>query len=199
MKMLTREQWLNDAIAEITPDFETLGFKVPTNIRVTCGWPSKSAGRSSKRRIGECWSENASEDKTIEIIISMVLSDHIEVLETLVHELIHAIDHNKNGHKGPFKTMARAIGLGGKLTATSAGSDLKERLEEIKQKIGDYPHATIDFSNRKKQTTRMVKIECLDNIDCGMIFRTSRKWIDKALNEDKTFLCPACQAITKYS
>lgn len=199
MKILTREQWLNSAIAEIAPDFESLGFRVPTNIRVTCGWPSKSAGRSSKRRIGECWSEKASEDKTIEIIISMVLANHTEVLETLVHELIHAIDHNKNGHKGPFRTMALAIGLEGKMTATIAGEKLKVRLEEINKKLGDYPHAKIDFSSRKKQTTRMVKIECLDDIDCGMIFRTSRKWIDKALDEDKTFLCPACQAITKYS
>jgi|TARA_R110000823_G_scaffold101164_4_gene217469 hypothetical protein len=186
-----RETWLTQGITALRPTFKKAGYDIPENIRVTCGWPSKSAGRSSKRRVGECWHPDASEDQTIEMIISMVISDPIEALDILAHELVHATVGNEAGHKGPFKACALAIGLTGKMTATVAGPELFETLKTISAKLGEYPHATIDFDNRKKQSTRMIKVRCRSN-DCGMIFRTSQKWLLE--NGSDQFDCPICHA-----
>lgn len=187
--MINRETWLNKAITALRPTFKAQGQTIPANIRVTCGWPSKSAGRSSKRRIGECWADTASKDGTIEIIVSMVLDDPIQVLDVLTHELVHAVVGLDCGHKGPFRKLALAVGLTGKMTATVAGDELRATLETISAKLGDYPHATIDFSNRKKQSTRMIKAQCIDS-DCGMIFRASAKWLEV----NGSFDCPICHS-----
>ena len=188
---MNRETYLNKAITQFRPMFKSVGAPLPANIRVTCGFPSKSAGRSSKQRIGECWSERASGDKTIEVIISMVLDDPIKVLGTLSHELVHAAVGLECGHKGAFKTIATKIGHTGKMTTTECGAELTAKLEKMSAKLGTYPHAKIDFDNRKKQSTRMVKVTC-DNAECGMIFRTSAKWIDQEPN----MACPICAAPT---
>jgi predicted RNA-binding Zn-ribbon protein involved in translation (DUF1610 family) len=186
---MNRETWLNKAIIQFKPIFKAVDAELPDNIRVTCGFPSKSAGRSSKQRIGECWSDKASADQTVEVIISMVIDAPISVLDILCHELVHASVGTGCGHKGEFRRLARALGLEGKLTATHAGTELLAKLEIIAAKLGDYPHAKIDFSNRKKQTTRMLKIKCLEP-ECGMVFRTSSKWIER--NGGNVFQCPIC-------
>ena len=176
-KIENRETYLQNAITELRPLFKHHGFPVPKLVKVTCGWPSKSAGRSNKRRVGECWDKTASADKkTTNIIISMVIEDGVAALDILAHELVHAAVGNEHAHKGPFKTLARAIGLEGKLTATTAGVELTKTLKAIVKKIGKYPHSKIDFDSRKKQSTRMVKIECLF---CGFIARASRSALEK--------------------
>jgi hypothetical protein len=66
------------------------------------------------------------------------------------------------------------------MTATSAGADLEERLNDLIQKHGPYPHATLDqtLSGKKKQSTRMLKLECPA---CGYTVRTTAKWIEAGL------------------
>jgi hypothetical protein len=184
----TREQWLEAANVALAEIFEAAGYELPLDMKVTCGWPSKSAGRSSKRRIGECWPRSASTNNVNEVIISMVLDDAVEVLDVLIHEDIHVIDDCQNGHKGPFKQIAHAIGLEGKMTATTAGEGLRIQLEAIAHNLGAYPHGSIDFDSRKKQSTRMAKVECA-NDECGMVFRTSNKWIELSGGE---MSCPIC-------
>jgi hypothetical protein len=189
-KIKNRETYLEDATDAMRPMFKAVGAPLPKKIKITCGWPSKSAGRSSKRRIGECWAPGASAAGNVEIIISMVIEDSFAALEILIHELVHAADGNVNGHKGPFRKIALALGLEGKMTATNAGPELAKEIKALVKTLGKYPHSAIDFSNRSKQTTRMVKVKCLSD-ECGMIFRTSRKWLDGLLN------CPACAAPTE--
>ena len=75
------------------------------------------------------------------------------------------------------RRMALAIGLTGKMTATVAGSDLLITLKKIFNTLGDYPHAAMNLADRKKQTTRMIKLEC---VQCGFIARASRSAIEKA-------------------
>jgi len=188
-----RETYLEQAVTELRPLFKRHGYPIPRAIKVTCGWPSKSAGRSSKRRIGECWDKSASADKkTTNIIISMVIDEPVAALDILAHELVHAAVGCEQGHRGPFATLARAIGLKGKLTATTAGPELEKRLTTIAKKLGKYPHSKIDFDNRKKQSTRMIRAKCPD-IDCGMIFRAARIWLER-----NGFLdCPVCHTRCK--
>jgi hypothetical protein len=56
-----------------------------------------------------------------------------------------------------------------------AGESFKQSVDEFIKLEGEYPHAQMQISGYRKQTTRMIKIHCED---CGMIARTSRKWID---------------------
>jgi len=102
-------------------------------------------------------------------------------LDVLVHEAVHAVDDCQSGHKEAFKRTALAVGLEGKMTATHAGDKLKAELERIIKVLPPLTHGALDLSTRKKQPTRLVKLEC-DN--CGMIIRTTAKWIEQTGNPD---------------
>ena len=87
--MMTREEWLNELVDALRPDFKNVEAELPENIRATCGWPSQSAKSEKRRRIGECWPSNSSDDKHFEIFISPTLSDPVEVGGVLVQGMIH--------------------------------------------------------------------------------------------------------------
>lgn len=178
IKIVNREHWLTECAKLIEKEiFKPLGFKLPKKWRVACGFPSKSGLSSSLRRIGEHWNPACSSDKTHEIIISITLSDKIKVAGILAHELIHAV-HPEDGHGSKFRHLALAIGLEGKMTATTEGPLFKENIKPILARLGKYPHANLDSSNRKKQGTRMIKGECEC---CGYTVRLTRKWLDVAI------------------
>ena len=109
MDNVTREDWLNNAVIELRPIFKSVGFPLPDNIRVTCGFPSRHA-RSLNRAIGEHWSAKASDDNTHEILISPVEDSPIEVFGILVHELSHSATDG-DGHKGNFPRLVRSLWL----------------------------------------------------------------------------------------
>lgn len=172
--MMTREEWLTEAVEMFVPLFESVGAKVP-EVRVSVGWPG---GRGKKNGvIGQCWNKNASADKVAQIFISPVLDDAVRVLDVLAHELIHAIDEGQSGHRGAFREMALAIGLEGKMTATVAGPTLRAELVSMASDLGAYPHAALNpgLSGIKKQGTRMLKVTCPES---GYIIRTTAKWLD---------------------
>jgi hypothetical protein len=172
---MTREDWLLQLTDALRPMFLEAGAKIPEKVRATCGWPSKSARPSKNRRIGEAWSDKCSADETYEVFISPCLADPIEVAGVMVHELVHTAVGVEVGHKAPFKRVAQAIGLEGKMTATVVGEGLRVKLEGITAEIGPYPHAVLDITSAKKQTTRQLKIVCSA---CGYICRTTAKWIE---------------------
>ena len=122
----------------------------------------------------------------MEIFVSPVLAEPIRVLDVLAHELVHAAVGNEHKHGKVFKRAALAIGLEGKMTQTRAGPVLQERLAEVYQVVGAYPHAelaaTATSSGPPKQTTRLVKVGCGE---CGVVARMTKKWID----QDKLPIC----------
>ena len=147
----TRESWLLACIELLKPDFIEVGATIPDKLRASCGWPSKSGLAKKKRRIGEAWSAKCSGDETFEIFISPVLKDGRPVLATLVHEIVHCAVGVEAGHKGPFKRIALAIGLEGKMTETVAGETLNKRIDEIIAQVGPYPHAELRSSNADEE------------------------------------------------
>lgn len=175
----TREVWLNDAVALLSTHFHAVTDKyAPDNIRVSCGWPSVHALSRKKRRIGECWGEEASKDKQFEIFISPLLSEPLEVLSTLAHEMVHATVGLAAKHGAAFSQFGKRIGLEGKPSSMSASEDMKNAvLAPIVSKLGEYPHGSLDLAQgpAKKQTTRMHKVECGG---CGYTARVSTKWLD---------------------
>jgi len=178
MKATTREEWLIKAINLLRPDFSAVDVEIPEKIHVTCGWPSQGGRPGKKQRIGEAWPPSCSEEGFTEIFINPMLSEALEALDVLVHELVHAAVGCEEGHKGPFRNTAKALGLEGKMTSTKAGETLLVRLREINDLIGFYPHAKLTPKAKKPQSTRMLKVVCPN---CDWAARTSRKWIDLGL------------------
>lgn len=178
---MIREEWLQQLTDKMRPIFEGVGHPLPEKIRASCGFPSRGALATKKRRIGEAWSSDSSEDQTCETFVSPMVSDALEVAAIQVHELCHCAAGVKNGHRKPFPSIAKAVGLEGKMTATVAGEDLKSTLQIFIDEIGLFPHAKlVHSSSPKKQGTRMILVKC-PMPDCGYQVRTTRKWIEYGL------------------
>ena len=172
----TREEWLGRMVDALRPTFAEHGYPLPERIRVSCGWPSRSALSRKAKRIGEAWSHRCSGDGAHETFLSPVLADPIDVGAVLVHELVHHAVGVEHGHKGPFRKLAVAVGLTGRMTATTAGDALRAHLHALAERLGPYPHAVLTGTDgRKKQPTRMLKVTCAD---CGCIVRMTRQWLD---------------------
>jgi hypothetical protein len=175
----TREAWLEAAIDQFRPLFASpaVNAPLPERVKVTCGWATKH------KAIGQAFPRALSAAAVNEVFISPKLDDAARVLDVLCHELVHVSDDCKSGHKGHFARVARALDMQGALTATTAGPVLKATCDEIVRRIGAYPHAKLDFTQVKKQTTRMLKHECSE---CGAVWRMAAKWQPVA--------CPCCTA-----
>lgn len=196
----TREGWLRELVHRCheelfrNPLFNFDGIElVPEQLpkfRVACSWPG---GGSPRKRIGECWSVSASSDGTTEMMVSPAVGDPMMVAATLVHEMVHMYVGTECGHKGPFRKLAVAIGLEGKMTATTAGERLHEALERILDDMGNYPHAQLSTAGRKKQSTRLLKVTCQDE-DCACVYRITAKWVEFAVDSGAEELaCPVCK------
>jgi hypothetical protein len=172
LKTLTREEWLQAGINGLALMFAEIGETIP-DVYVSVGYPKGARGKG--KTIGQCHPAILSGDDKAHVFIHPCLTDSAQVLAVLAHEMIHALDNCESGHKGRFAKVAKAFGLEGKMTETTAGADLLERLNALIVMLGEYPHALLKESG-KKQSTRMIKCECMD---CGYIVRTSQKWIDE--------------------
>jgi len=179
----TREQWLNAFIAKAGKQFKQAGAPLPEKVRAAIGFTSVGARGS---RIGECWTNDASDDGTFEIFIVPGIDDPSRVAGILTHELVHAAVGLAAGHKAPFRKVATDLGLEGKMTATTEGEKWHEWADPILEKLGPLPHAKLtgSSSSEKKQTTRLLKCEC---DECGFVFRASSKW---ALETAEELRCP---------
>lgn len=165
---LNREAWLNRAVNALSPLFAEKGYELP-RIRVSCGFASSGA----VKHIGQCFPTSMSDTGDNELFISPVLDDSIEVLATLVHEIVHAIDDCKNSHGKAFKKIALAVGLEGKMRSTHAGEALKAKLTVISAQIGEYPHQKIKIRKRETQSVERPKARCEE---CGYEVRVAKKW-----------------------
>lgn len=169
----TREAWLIELAARIAPWYSA---PVPP-VRLSVGFTSKG-GRST--RVGECWSPECDPDGACHIFLHPSLTNSLAIAGVLVHELVHAVVGHDAGHGPAFKAEAQALGLEGRMTATTVGEELAARLREVLDAIGPCPHGTLTTaagkaSTPKKQTTRMLKVVCPE---CGYVVRTTQKWLD---------------------
>jgi hypothetical protein len=176
----TREEWLRAAVDHLRPTFAAQGNPLPPALQVSVGFPSVGALARRTRRVGECWSPQASLDGLHQLFISPLLAEPVLVLAVLAHELVHAAVGTPARHGPRFRRAALALGLRGRMTATVAGPDLQARLEELARLLGEFPHAGLlaRDPDRKKQGTRLLKIVCPS---CGYTARTTAKWIEIGL------------------
>jgi len=178
----TREEWLMAGAKLLEKHIEEHQQPKPTSYQCSASLPSKSALSAHKRRVGEAWSPKACNGVS-QVFISPTLQDPIDILGTLLHELVHVAVGVEHGHRSPFAVCARAVGLEGKMTSTKVSEDLRPTLETIANNLGPYPQRQFDprLSGKKVQSTRLLKVECPG---CGYIARITQKWIDVG--------CPVC-------
>jgi hypothetical protein len=165
----TREEWLERVTDLLRPVFVEAGKPLPDAIKMSCGFTSKGA---RGKRIGECWASEASAGNVPEIYIVPRMADSFQVGAILAHELVHATGIMNHGAE--FRRVALAIGLAGKMTSTHAGDKMLAILAGIIGEIGEYPHAILSGNTGKKQSTRLLKVEC----ECGYIARVTAKWLE---------------------
>ena len=157
---LTREDWLNKSAFFINRDiFSKKGYDLDLkNIKISVGNTQRSTG-VKHTVLGVCYSKRVSTGNFNEIVLSWAVDDSKEALGTLVHELVHAYDNNKNGHNQVFKKIAESVGLTGQMRATTETKELKDYFDNIIKSIGRFPHKEV-LPTTAKQTTRMLKMVC---------------------------------------
>jgi len=202
MKLDTREQWLHEIAKTINLTLfkrRTIrGFKVkPLNLKSVQFNMAYSPNQRVKAHahnggvdvklghIGQChYDYRVGDDKFgTEIFITPNLTNQVQIVGVLIHEMIHAITKG-HGHKNAFRWVAVDVGLEGMMTATSVGVGLKKEIKKWIQKYGRMPHKKWIPNTRGKQTTRMLKVFC----PCGIIVRQSRT----SINNYGTPFCPEC-------
>lgn len=180
---LARQKWLEAGADALRKLIAKADHTVPEAVRVSVGWPKGSRGGHA---IGQCWGPQASADGHAEIFISPELGIEnakgaeeasIFTLSVLAHELVHAAVGVEAKHKGPFKKLATAIGLGGKMTATVPEQAFTDWARPFIAKHGTFPGGKLTRDPKLKQTTRLLKCECPE---CGYVARVTAKWIEQA-------------------
>jgi hypothetical protein len=185
----TREEWLSECadlmLLELFTPITTIRSSM--RIKVSVGYAPNTKANSNV--IGCCLSSVCSGEGYNEIFISPTINDSSTVLATLAHEICHAIDDNKSGHRGEFARLARAVGLAGKLTATTAGDKLQTSIDEYIDIMGEIPHSAVDLSSKPRQKNRNLKVWC---DSCGFKFNTSITQINHVIETAGCISCPAC-------
>ena len=139
----TREEWLNELAHALRPTFEHHKSPLPSDLRLSCGYPS-NGGKG--QTIGECHSPIASADGTTEIFVRPDLHDPLEVGAVVLHELCHAALGTEFKHGKVFKRLAIAVGLEGKMKATTAGPAARTLLRDLLADLGPYPHGRLGLA-----------------------------------------------------
>lgn len=171
-----RQAWVEKALVRLRAHFKDCGYTVPDNIRVTIGWP-----KGGRTRVGECFFTPSSNDKHFEIFVSPELGKGSKyanqfVMEVIAHEICHTIAGPEAGHKKPFKVIATAIGLKGKMTSTEPDVMMLALIKAFEEANGPYPAGALSRSMQKKKSTYLIKCACPD---CDYICYVTQKHLDK--------------------
>jgi hypothetical protein len=168
--MSNRESWLADFATAAKP-YVTEGLSLGGNeeavIRLSCGFTPKTGRKAADAAIVP---PSASDDFTAEIFVSPIV-DSTEAVAKLVLPLL------KLAHIGNWRSAAPSVAKPLETLPTWANSILAN--------LGAYPHAALEIAAAPKQTTRLIKVECLND---GYIARVSRS----TLVNLGAPICPAC-------
>lgn len=181
---MTREEWLQSGLVLLRKRlFTPMRYSIPSDIQVSCGFPSQGALSMKRRRIGECWYPQTM-NGVHHLFVSPTLVEPVEVLDTLVHEVVHTLVGKKAGHKSPFRYVALRVGLEGPMKATRAGERLKKLLEAFIKDLGEYPHKPLELKLVARKQGSGVSASCPE---CGYRIQTSEKWAEFGMP-----ICPQC-------
>jgi len=168
---LTRETWLQTAVTELRPYFSARGHTLPP-VQVSIGFTS-SGMRSMT--VGQCWPTLLAADHLNHIFIIPGLGDPVEILDTLVHELVHAVLDCHHGHGKEFKNIALSVGLEGRMRSAHAGKELRARLTDLAARLGPLPHAALHKRPLATINTKRPRARCKV---CGYEVPMLKKFLD---------------------
>ena len=164
---MNREAWLTKAVTKLTKLLAAADapkFKPPY---ISVGLPSERALARKQPTIGECWSEKGTKTGRCTVFISPRVENPKEILEIVLHELIHVVIGPERGHDINFQGLAARAGFTSPWREINTTQELDERLAFIAKRLPEYPHEALKVT-RKKDKTRLVKYIC-DR--CGQILR----------------------------
>ena len=174
----TREQWLatlaSRSASLVTRAIADGGDEEPT-LRLACGFPP-ATGR--KRPSADILPPSASEDFTAEIFVSPEIDDPEQVARLVLPLLVVA-------HSGDYKRGARYRNACAQLGLN--GDEIPDWLKTRLNNLGAYPHAQVTVPTKPKQTTRLIKVACV-NATHSYIARVSRN----TLITLGAPICPTC-------
>lgn len=173
----TRESWLIEGTNLLKSKFFDKPVRaLPEKIAVSCGIPM-----GSKRAIGQCWDPVMSQDGTTHVFVCPSIDEPIQVLGTLLHELIHACLGVAEGHGKEFGRFAKSVGLQGKLTATFVKEDteLFKTLTGLSTQLGVYPHKAINKQGLMRlRPSRPKRVKLISEIEEGYSVSISEKVLE---------------------
>lgn len=171
MTLSNREQWLANLAIAVRPHIASTiqgGGDEESAIRLSCGFPPKSGRKAVNASIVP---PTASADFTAEVFVSPVIDD-AETVARLVLPLLKVAQIG-NWRSIPATTTAKPL------------ESLPSWVEPILANLGAYPHAKIELAEAPKQSTRLIKVACLND---NYIARVSRS----TLVNLGAPICPAC-------
>jgi hypothetical protein len=169
--MRNREQWLAAfATAARRPISATIsnGGDEESAIRLSCGFPPKVGRKASTAAIVP---PTASQDFTAEIFVSPTVDQATEVAKAIIPLL-------RVAQTGNWRSMAPSV--------AQPLAELPTWANSILESLGEYPHAALEIAPTIKQTTRLIKVACLND---NYIARVSRATLENL----GAPICPACR------
>jgi hypothetical protein len=181
------EAWYRRAVEFYRADLEHAAGKPIPEFHISSGFTD--AGQRVTKVAGECFSPGASADKRAQIFLNPRYVEPLQLLNTVVHEVIHATVGNEHGHRKGFSKVAAAVGMCRPWTATRwRPGDGMIKAELVVAALGPFPRAAF-VGAKPKQPTRLLKAVCPG---CGCVVRITRVWADAGLPLCGTELTPKC-------
>jgi hypothetical protein len=168
--MRNREQWLAAFASAAKPSIARQingGGDEEAAIRLSCGFPPKT-GR--KAALAAVVPPTASQDFTAEIFVSPTVDDATTVAKSIIPLLQLA-------QSGNWRSAAPSV--------AKPLDTIPQWAISILERLGSYPHAALEIAAAPKQTTRLIKVACLND---NYIARISRS----TLVNLGAPICPVC-------
>ena len=170
MTLQNREQWLANLAIAVRPHIASAiadGGDEESAVRLSCGFPPKSGRKAVHASIVP---PTASADFTAEVFVSPTVDD-AETVARLILPLLRV------AQSGNWRSASASV--------AKPLETLPSWVVPILDSLGAYPHAKIELTEAPKQSTRLIKVACLND---NYIARVSRS----TLVNLGAPICPAC-------
>ena len=178
---MNREQWLktlaDTAVPRISSSLELSTEEL--SLKLSCGFPAQ-AGKRNKVS-ASLVPPTASDDFNAEIFVTPELSEKRKVAQAVLPLLVAVVTGDYKQRR-IYRDAVRRLGLN--------TAELPAWALSIADSMPAYPHASITLEETAKQSTRLIKVECLNTEHDAYIARLSRKAL-----EFGTPVCPCGQSM----
>ena len=137
--MQLRQWWLQNAVLFLA-DYMARRSVYVGAVRVSESWLLREGLEMRQDVNVQCILPRLHSDGASEVFISPQIVESIEVLELLLHQLIHIAVGILYEHSKKFAQVARHVGLEVTPTSIISGSALRSVFQQYIEKVGSCPH-----------------------------------------------------------